>query len=63
MSYNNYVSQAYIQFIPQDQTQSAPPPPSSNSNSYQTCDPYYYIYNYTYFIALINTALTTCFND
>jgi hypothetical protein len=63
MSYNNYVSQAYIQFIPQDQTQSEPPPPSSNTNSYQTYDPYYYIYNYTYFIALINTALTTCFND
>nr|WPF46697.1 MAG: putative minor capsid protein [Lake Baikal virophage 9] len=63
MSYGNYVSQAYIQFIPQDQTQSTPPPPSSNSNGYQTFVPYYYIYNYTYFIKLINTALTTCFNS
>lgn len=63
MSYNNYVSQAYIKFIPQDMTQSIPPPPSSNSNLYQTNTPYYYVYNYTYFITLINNALTTCFNN
>ena len=63
MTYNNYVSQAFVKFVPQDQTQNVPSPPSLNKNLYQSYVPYYYIYNYSYFITLVNTALTTCFNN
>ena len=63
MVYNGFVSQAYIEYIPQDQTQPTPPSPSSNLNKFQSFVPYYYVYNYSYLIQLINNTLITCFNN
>ena len=63
MVYNNQTVQSYIIYIPQDKTANIPSSPSSNLKGLQTYSEYYYVYNYEYFIYLINTALTTCFNS
>ena len=62
MVYNNITVQQYIYFIPQDQSQSIPNAPINNNPKLQQFSPYYFVYNYEYFINLINTALSACFN-
>lgn len=53
----------YINWIPQDKTQSVPPAPSQTSTSYQLETAYYMAYSFDYFIGLINTVLGTVFAD
>ena len=61
MTYNGQTVQTYVQFVPQDLTQSAPPKPNSTQTGLQLFCEYYYVYNYEYVISLINTALASCF--
>ena len=63
MTYNDQTVQTYLQYIPQDLTQSAPPSPSSTPTGLQLFCEYYYVYNYEYVISLLNTALETCFSS
>jgi len=52
-----------IIFAPQDLQAEVPSPPSMTSNGLQNNSTgYYYIFNYQYFISLINTAFTACYN-
>ena len=62
MVYNNITVQQYINFIPQDQSQSLPNPPIYNNPKLQQFSPYYYVFNYEYVITLVNTAISACFN-
>lgn len=59
----SFVQQSYIQYIPQSAI--VPKPPSTNNpNGLQyNLDGYYNIYNYQYFIYLINGAFILCYND
>ena len=63
MTYNNITVQSYIEFIPQDKTQTIPIAPKYTSTGLQIFTDYYYVYNYEYLIYLINNTLTTCFNS
>lgn len=62
MVYNNITVQQYIYFVPQDQSQTIPNPPIYNTPKLQQFSAYYFVFNYEYFINLINTALSACFN-
>lgn len=58
-----YTQQSYIDYIPQNKSIIHPPPPSNTTNKLQfNADGYYYVYNYQYFIYLINNSLTAAFN-
>jgi len=63
MSYNGYTVQTFMNFIPQDNSQSIPVAPSQTSNGLQVYCDYYYVYNYDYVIYLLNNTLKTCFNS
>jgi hypothetical protein len=63
MTYNNITVQSYIEFIPQDTTQSLPTAPSNTSTGLQVFTDYYYVYNYEYLIYLMNNTLKSCFNS
>ena len=61
--FQNFSIQTFITFAPQDLASVLPVPPSATTNKLQdNSTGYYYIYNYQYWIFLINTAFTTCFN-
>lgn len=61
--HQTFTQQTYITFIPQNQSADIPPAPTSTANGLQyNAGGYYYVYNYQYFIYLINNAFTTCFN-
>ena len=58
-----FTQQTYIIFQPQNLSADVPPPPNNTDNGLQyNPGGYYYIYNYQYFIYLINNAFTTCYN-
>jgi hypothetical protein len=58
-----FVQQTFITFAPQDLASVLPVPPSQTFNKLQdNSTGYYYIYNYQYWVFLINNAFTTCFN-
>jgi hypothetical protein len=57
-----FTSTSPVIFIPQSKVASLPPPPSVNGIQYNGGN-YYNIYNYQYFIYLINEAFITCFNQ
>lgn len=58
-----FTQQTFVTFAPQDLNAPIPLPPSATANGLQdNSTGYYYIYNYQYWIGLINTTLTTCFN-
>lgn len=58
-----FVQQTFVTFAPQDLSASLPVPPSATPNKLQdNSTGYYYIYNYQYWIFLVNNAFTTCFN-
>ena len=58
-----FVEQTFVTFAPQDLAAVLPVPPSQTYNKLQdNSTGYYYIYNYQYWIFLVNTAFTTCFN-
>jgi len=63
LEYNGEIVQTYLEYIPQDKTASLPQSPNLNLNGIQTFCDYYYVYNYEYFIYLINNTLKTCFNN
>jgi hypothetical protein len=63
MTYNGTTVQTYIQFVPQDQSQSLPNEPINNTPKLQQYSPYYYVYDYEYVVQLVNTALSNCFNS
>jgi hypothetical protein len=57
--------QQYISYIPQDKSASIPGSPSVNAPYFMQDNStgYYNVYNYQYFIYLINNAFTSCFNQ
>jgi hypothetical protein len=57
-----YTVQTFVQFIPQSKIAQIPPPPSVNGIQYNGGN-YYNVYNYQYFIYLINEAFITCYNQ
>jgi hypothetical protein len=57
-----FTSTQPVIFIPQSQTANIPPPPSVNGIQYNGGN-YYNIYNYQYFIYLINETFITCYNE
>ena len=58
-----FTQQTYIRYIPQSLVAQVPPPPSITENGLQyNLGQYYYIYNYQYFVFLINNAFISCFN-
>lgn len=52
--------QSFVNFVPQLPTEPTPLAPCNN-NGLQAITPYYYIYNYQYFLDLVNTALAASF--
>ncbi len=61
--FQTFTQQTYIRYIPQSLVPEVPPPPTLTDNGLQYNDgQYYYIYNYQYFIFLINNAFINCFN-
>lgn len=52
-------SQVFLQWIPQNVNATVPIPPSATSNKFQENTPYYYCYQFQYFLSLINTAFAT----
>jgi hypothetical protein len=61
MSYDSTIIQHNIVFYPQDLTQPLPNGPSKNLTGLQTFTDYYYVYNYAWWINIVNNALSTCF--
>jgi len=57
-----FTSQTFITYIPQSKIAPIPPPPSVNGVQFNGGN-YYNIYNYQYFIYLINEAFITCYNQ
>jgi len=57
-----YTEQTFVQFIPQSKVAPIPPPTSVNGIQYNGGN-YYNIYNYQYFIYLINEAFIVCYNQ
>lgn len=61
--FQTFNQQTYVLWVPQNLASPIPQPPSLTQTKFQDdSGGYYYAYNYTYFINLINTAYTTCFN-
>ena len=50
----------YLEWVPQDSTIPVPLAPSAN-NGNQVDTPYYYCYDYEWFVGILNTALQTAF--
>ena len=57
---NNYVTETYVEFSPQDLSVDAPPPLVPNQTQDNT-NGYYNIYSFQYFISLINITLKSCY--
>lgn len=54
--------QSFVIWAPQDLASPLPRPPSETQNKFQDdSGGYYYCYNYTYFIQIVNTAFAVCF--
>ena len=54
--------ETFLIYSPQDLKASVPAPPSATANQLQNNSTgYYYIYNYQYWISLVNTCLATCY--
>ena len=51
--------QVFLNWIPQNVNATVPIPPSATSNKFQENTPYYYCYQFQYFLSLINTAFAT----
>lgn len=59
-----FTSQKYVQFAPQDQAVGSPLPPSQTANGLQNNKTGYYdIFNYQYWIYLINQTFLSAYND
>jgi hypothetical protein len=61
-SSNTFTEQQYVIYESQNRSIATPQPPSANADKLQNNDNTYYdIYNYQYWIYLVNNAFTTCF--
>jgi hypothetical protein len=62
--FQTFTKQTYIRFAPQVLSADIPPNPTQTGTGLQyNLGGYYYVYNYQYFIYLINGAFISCFND
>lgn len=52
-------SQIFINWVPQNQNAVVPLPPSATNNGFQENTPYYYCYQFQYFLQLVNTAFAS----
>jgi hypothetical protein len=60
--FQTFNQQSFVIWSPQDQASPIPRPPSATENKFQdNSGGYYYCYNYSYWIQVINTTWTTCF--
>lgn len=60
--FQQFNQQTFLSWLPQDLASPVPRPPSLTQNKFQDdSGGYYYAYNYTYVIQLVNNTLTTCF--
>jgi hypothetical protein len=50
-------TQEFLTWIPQNQNAQQPIPPSQTNNKFQENTPYYYCYQFQYFLSIVNTAL------
>lgn len=61
--FQTFNQQTFLSWLPQDLASPVPRPPSLTQNKFQDdSGGYYYAYNYSYVIQVINTTFTTCFN-
>lgn len=61
--FQNFVQQSFVIFTPQNKQAIVPAPPSQTTSGLQNSETGYYdIYNYQYWILLINQTFVTCFN-
>jgi len=60
MTYENVVVQAFVSFVPQDKTALTPNAPTIQQDF---SSGYYYLYNYGWFVDLLNATLATCFTN
>jgi hypothetical protein len=61
---NVYTEQQYVIYESQNKSVTTPQSPASNQDKLQNNqNTYYNIYNYQYWIYLVNNAFTTCFNN
>ncbi|NBP02241.1 MAG: hypothetical protein EBU90_19385 [Proteobacteria bacterium] len=62
--FQTFNQQQFIIFVPQNQVAIVPAPPSQTTTGLQNnLTGYYDVFNYTYFIKLINDTLLLCFNN
>ena len=61
--FQKFTYQAFLNYLPQDVGAILPSPPSSNTNGLQNNSTYYYnIYNFQYWILLVNNTFTSAYN-
>jgi hypothetical protein len=62
--FQSFTQQTFLQYLPQNQQAVVPAPPSQTNNKLQNNSTGYYdIFNYQYWILLINNTLRKCFTD
>jgi hypothetical protein len=60
--FQQFNQQTFISWLPQDLASPIPRPPSLTDNKFQDdSGGYYYCYNYSYFLQVVNNALGACF--
>lgn len=60
--FQTFNEQTFLTWVPQDLASPLPRPPSLTDNKFQdNSGGYYYAYNYSYFIQLVNNTFSTCF--
>jgi hypothetical protein len=61
--FQKFTQQSFVTYLPQNTSISPPAPPSQTDNGLKNnSQTYYDIYNYQYWIYLVNNTFTTCFN-
>lgn len=62
--FQTFTQQEYLIFSPQNKQAQIPSPPSQTTNGFQiNTTGYYDIYNYQYWILLVNNTFTACYNN
>lgn len=60
--FQTFNQQTYLQYVPQNQSATIPSPPSQTTSGLQNNDTGYYdVFNYQYFIYLVNATLSACY--
>jgi hypothetical protein len=61
--FQRFVQQTFLIYVPQNQQANPPAPPSQTANGLQNnATGYYDVFNYQYFIFLVNQTFQNCFN-